>query len=358
LIPTFRIWVLAALLLPGLMELCGAADLTPRTLGVIFNEDEPESRTTALFYASLRAVPMDNVVGIHLPLTDTIAPAAFASVRDDALARLPTSVQSLLLIWSRPYAVGCMSVTTAFAAGYRPEFCEPGCGLTAPNPLYDSDDWLPADTVGWWPAMLLPTSDPPLARAVIERGVEADHATQPGTFYLVITSDAARNVRSADYIEAQVLAGKRTHVQILTEPVSGPVNDAIGYFTGRAQVAELEQISFLPGAAADHLTSAGGILYGVDQMSALKWLMQGATGSYGAVSEPCNHPEKFPRPSVFIDHYLRGEPLLEAYWKSVAMPGQGLFIGEPLARPSGWHPLLSTPGDAASVTGLQQNTRM
>jgi hypothetical protein len=36
---------------------------------------------------------------------------------------------------------------------------------------------------------------------------------------------------------------------------------------------------------------------------------------------------------VFFDHYLRGETLLEAYWKSVAMPGQGLFIGEPLARP-------------------------
>ena len=32
-------------------------------------------------------------------------------------------------------------------------------------------------------------------------------------------------------------------------------------------------------------------------------------------------------------HYLQGETLIEAYWKSVLMPGQGLFIGEPLARP-------------------------
>jgi hypothetical protein len=32
-------------------------------------------------------------------------------------------------------------------------------------------------------------------------------------------------------------------------------------------------------------------------------------------------------------HYLQGETLIEAYWKSVQMPGQGLFIGEPLARP-------------------------
>jgi hypothetical protein len=32
-------------------------------------------------------------------------------------------------------------------------------------------------------------------------------------------------------------------------------------------------------------------------------------------------------------HYLAGETLIESYWKSVAMPGQGLFIGEPLAAP-------------------------
>jgi hypothetical protein len=42
---------------------------------------------------------------------------------------------------------------------------------------------------------------------------------------------------------------------------------------------------------------------------------------------------KFPQASVLIDHYLRGATVLEAYWKSVAMPGQGLFVGDPLARP-------------------------
>ena len=31
--------------------------------------------------------------------------------------------------------------------------------------------------------------------------------------------------------------------------------------------------------------------------------------------------------------YLRGNSLIEAYWKSVAWPGQGIFIGEPLAKP-------------------------
>lgn len=36
---------------------------------------------------------------------------------------------------------------------------------------------------------------------------------------------------------------------------------------------------------------------------------------------------------MLIEHYLRGATLIEAYWKSVAWPGQSLFVGEPLARP-------------------------
>ncbi|CAN5259837.1 hypothetical protein BH24PSE2_BH24PSE2_18970 [soil metagenome] len=107
------------------------------------------------------------------------------------------------------------------------------------------------------------------------------------------------------------------------------------YFIGAMQVGRLDSLEFLPGAATDHLTSAGGRLDGEKQMSALRWLEAGATASYGTVAEPCNFPGKFPNPAVLIRHYLSGETLLEAYWQSVAMPGQGVFIGEPLARPFG-----------------------
>jgi hypothetical protein len=68
-------------------------------------------------------------------------------------------------------------------------------------------------------------------------------------------------------------------------------------------------------------------------MSSLKWIAAGATGSYGAVIEPCAFPQKFPHPGVAIQAYLTGATLIESYWKSVLMPGQGIFIGEPLARP-------------------------
>src|SRR5262245_15191209 len=92
-------------------------------------------------------------------------------------------------------------------------------------------------------------------------------------------------------------------------------------------------LEFLPCAMADHLASAGGMLPDSSQMSALNWLQAGATRSCGTVIEPCNFPEKFPRPTIVIRRYVLGETLIEAYWKSVAWPGQGVFIGEPLATP-------------------------
>jgi uncharacterized protein (TIGR03790 family) len=334
----FPLVLVAALVaLSGAYGSAHAETLEPSRLGVIYKLDEPPSLDLARYYADQRGIPAANLVGVRLPDTDTVTPEIFMAVRDEALARLPAAVQSLALVWSRPFAVGCMSVTTAFAAGYRAAFCEPGCAPTTLSPLFDSAGWLPADTVGWWPAMLLPTDDSELARAVIRRGVASDAGAPPGTVYLVRTGDAARNVRAATYGEVEALLSQRVHTQELTTPILLDVPDAIGYFTGAKHVLELAHIHFRPGAVADHLTSTGGVLYGGRQMSAVAWLTRGATGSYGTVSEPCNHPEKFPAPGVFFDHYLHGETLLEAYWKSVAMPGQGLFIGEPLARPYSIH---------------------
>ena len=92
--------------------------------------------------------------------------------------------------------------------------------------------------------------------------------------------------------------------------------------------------TYLPGAIADSLTSFGGFLPGGNgQMPVTKWLEAGLTGSYGMVAEPCNYPQKFSHAPVLIDQYYRGATLIEAYWKSVLWPGQGLFIGEPLAKP-------------------------
>jgi uncharacterized protein (TIGR03790 family) len=325
--------LLAAIALTLLVRVAIAEGLSPERLGIIYNLDDPESPGLAKYYAQARRVPLANMVGTHLGRADVFAPNDFAQIRREAIEHLPTSVQSLALVWSRPFSVGCMSVTTAFAAGYRAGFCEPGCGLTTTNPLFDTDDWLPADTVGWWPAMLIPSADPSLARSVIQHGIQATSRATGATVYLQSTNDKARNVRAANYAQVSALFGDRIRVLEVSAGLTQELPEAIAFFTGAANVSDLARIHFLPGAVADHLTSTGGVLYGGTQMSALAWLAQGATASYGSVSEPCNHLEKFPDIAVFIKHYLRGETVLEAYWKSVKMPGQGLFIGEPLARP-------------------------
>jgi uncharacterized protein (TIGR03790 family) len=321
--------IAATLLIGGVR----AEGLNAERLGVLYSLDDAQSREVALYYATQRAVPPENVIGLHLPVVNVMSPEAFALLRARVLDQLPAAVQSLVLIWSKPFAVGCMSITSAFAAGYRSDFCQPGCSRTPRNPLFDIDGWLPADTVGWWPAMLLPSENPVLARALIQRGMTADFSAPPGTLYLIRTADESRNVRAAAYADVVLKLAHGLRILELSAPIRQDLPDAMGYFTGARQVEELPLIHFRPGAVADHLTSTGGVLQGGAQMSALSWIDQGATASYGSVSEPCNILEKFPNLSVLFEHYTHGETVLEAYWKSVAMPGQGLFIGEPLARP-------------------------
>ena len=168
---------------------------------------------------------------------------------------------------------------------------------------------------------------------MIDRGVAADASYPKGTAYLVSTSDRARNVRAHFYQAVLNQLAGRISIKIeQTDALEGR-EDVLFYLTGLKQVEAINSNHFLDGAIADHLTSAGGVLFDGRQMSILRWLEAGATASYGTVVEPCAFPQKFPHPAVVIDRYTRGETLIEAYWKSVAWPGQGLFVGEPLASP-------------------------
>ena len=171
------------------------------------------------------------------------------------------------------------------------------------------------------------------AKRLIDRGVAADASNPAGTAYLVSTPDRDRNVRAAGYAAVRTHLQAAIPVEIVEARAIEDRHDVMFYFTGLSHVPGIARNRYLPGAVADHLTSAGGELFGGSQMSSLAWLAAGATGSYGAVVEPCNFPSKFPVPGIVMAHYLQGETLIEAYWKSVQMPGQGLFVGEPLARP-------------------------
>ncbi|MFM9103108.1 MAG: TIGR03790 family protein, partial [Cyanobium sp.] len=216
----------------------------------------------------------------------------------------------------------------------NPGWCAQGCSLTRMNPYYARGDVArPWDGLRIRPSMLLAAADRSQARALISRGIAADGSAPGGTVYLLSTSDYKRNVRLPLFARAAGMASPALRFALLNEDALRNRADVLGYFTGLQRVEAIATNHFRPGAVADHLTSLGGQLTDSPQMSALRWLEAGATASYGTVVEPCNYPTKFPDPGLLFSYYRRGDTLIEAYWRSVAMPGQGGFIGEPLARP-------------------------
>ncbi len=303
-------------------------------LAIVVNVDDPQSKRIADYYQIKRGIPDENVIRVNLPADKkSIGRNQFEQVYQQVKNSTPSHIQFYALAWSQPYKVGCMSITSAFAFGYDEAYCAKGCNSTRQSAYFNSATRKPYSDLGIRPAMMLAGSSVEQARDMIDRGVAADAGYPKGTAYLVSTSDKARNVRSHFYPLVVDKLGKRINIQVEeTDALTGK-DDVLFYITGLVQVDKIDSNRYVNGAIADHLTSAGGVLFGGRQMSILRWLEAGATASYGTVVEPCAFPQKFPHPAIVIDRYTRGETLIEAYWKSVAWPGQGLFVGEPLASP-------------------------
>lgn len=306
----------------------------PGELALVYIAGDPDSRAIARHYAAKRGLPGRNLIAVELPERGaTIDRETFARVHAAVSAQAPQDTQFLALAWTTPFRVECMSITSAFAFGFDEAWCATRCEPTAESPYYDSPTRYPFRDHGLRPAMMLAGRTLGNVRLMIDRGARADATRPASAAYLVVTSDRARSTRAPRFVEAHRYFGLRYRVNVLEAEGVRDAYDIMFYFTGATHVPWLDGLGFLPGAMADHLTSTGGVLTGGAQMSVLDWLEAGATGSYGTVVEPCNFPQKFPDPVVAMRHYLDGETLIEAYWKSVRWPGQGVFVGEPLARP-------------------------
>ena len=150
------------------------------------------------------------------------------------------------------------------------------------------------------------------------------------------TSDAVRSRRQVLYPPEGPVPGLGLDVHLDQTDALRGADKVLMYITGRERIEGLNSVNFVPGALADHLTSFGGVLDASHgQMTVLSWIEAGATASYGTTSEPCAHLQKFPHPQALLLFYAGGATALEAYWKSVQWPQQGLFVGEPLAAPFG-----------------------
>ena len=330
--------------------------LGPEDLAIIVNDADPLSVRIADYYAAKRAIPADHIIHIALPADRTqIEPDEFAPIDAQVRSATPANTQAYVLTWAQPYQVGCMALTTAFAAGYDPSYCAEGCKPTRPSPYFASASRAPYSDFGLRPTMALAGLDFASVKRLIDRGIAADETRPNGTAYLVATSDETRSVRAAGFGRVREQFGDFLGIEEIQADQLTDKPDVLFYFTGAVRVRGIGTNRFLPGAVADHLTSTGGKLTDSRQMSSLRWLEAGATGSYGTVTEPCNFPSKFPDPATLIRAYSAGATLIEAYWQSVLMPGQGIFIGEPLARPFGGYRIRrDSDGWIVSTYALQE----
>lgn len=308
-------------------------------LAVVINRNDPLSVAVGELYAKERAIPSERIVYLRFPADSTALGADdFKPLKEQMDKQLPDEVQGLLLTWLKPYRVACMSITSAFTLGFHQKYCAvkaagKPCGPTAASPYFDSSSDQPWSDLQVRPSMMLGAVSLAEAKALIARGIASERSKGQGSAYLLSTSDRARNVRAVAYESTKQTLQRWLNIQTPVADSLRNKKDVLFYFTGLAQVEAIGSNTFLPGAVADHLTSFGGMLTDSTQMSALAWIKAGATGSYGTVMEPCAYRQKFPDPPLMMLHYLAGERLLEAYWKSVAWPAEGIFVGDPLARP-------------------------
>jgi uncharacterized protein (TIGR03790 family) len=321
-----------ALALPGVR-------LRAPQIGLVINTADPYSVQVGAYYARQRGLAPAQLLYVELPVRAQLNKAEFDALRGAVSDHFGPRTQALALAWVMPYAVACNSITGALALGFDEDLCANSCAPSRPSPYFGSASTRPLSDFAFRPSMLLAAPSIEHAMALIDRGVAADGAlsmrARPTVNAMFLTTgDAARNVRSTLYPAPGRLADSNVGIRIEPAEALRDATQVLLALTGSARLNLPPTIDWAPGALADHLTSVGGALDGQHaQSTALEWIASGATASYGSVSEPCNHRQKFPNPQVLLQNYLRGSTAIEAYWKSVAWPQQGLFIGEPLAAP-------------------------
>lgn len=308
-------------------------------IGLVINTADPYSVEVGAHYIAARRLQPAQVLKIDLPSREVLEVEEFEALSEAVTLRFGAQIQAVALAWRQPYAVSCNSLTSALTLGFDGGLCSNTCAPSRPSVYFNSPSVRPYSDLRLRPSMLLAAKNVQAAKAMIDRGVAADGTLAvpgraPAQLRYLVTSDRARSARALQFPPSGTVSGAGLEVHVEHSNAIVDVDRLLLYQTGLPQVPYLHTLRWLPGAVGDHLTSYGGRLNGAGgQMNALAWIGSGATGSYGTVSEPCSHPQKFPHPQLFPLHYAQGASLIEAYWKSVAWPQQGVFIGEPLASP-------------------------
>jgi hypothetical protein len=171
---------------------------------------------------------------------------------------------------------------------------------------------------------------------MIDRAVASDGTRPAGVTYYMRTTDVIRSGPRDPFYQAAIAAIVELGGQALLLDAVLPTgrHDILGIMTGAAELLIDEtNMTILPGAFCDHLTSYAARFDTPSQRKVSRWIARGAAGSWGAVQEPCNYAGKFPHARMHV-YYHQGASLGEAALRSVQyVPFQMLLYGDPLTRP-------------------------
>lgn len=191
---------------------------------------------------------------------------------------------------------------------------------------------------------------------MITRSVAVEGTHPVGTAYYMQTTDIARSGPRHDVYPAAVsrmlTAGGQAEHLYADLPLGK--HDVLGVMTGRANLDIVAaDMTFLPGTFADHLTSYAAAFWTTNQTKMSRWIAKGASGTAGAIEEPCNYAGKFNRANLHVV-YRKGLSLGESWFRSLGfMPFQNLFLGDPLTRPYALPPTLDVPNaPSGPVSGM------
>ncbi len=324
------------------------SSIIPSDVAVLVNDGDRRSIVVGQYFQLKHRIPSANMIHVTLPVAPavganyTISAQDFSPLKAQVDAQLGPNIQAYVITWTQPYAVfggrpGAVGITSAFTYGYN------GGEGEFPN-YFNTTTYQPYTDFQIRPAMMLAGYTPQDIISLIDRGAVAQHILPAGNGYFISTTDAVRSV--SRYLAFRTVASQWNHpnglIMAFIDNSAGTRSDFIQntpnvlfYETGLPGVPAINTNRYVPGALADHLTSYGGELLNSPQMKILDWIKAGVTASYGTVAEPSANPAKFPQAMVLVNRYFSGNTALEAYNKSVDVPYQGVFVGEPLARPFG-----------------------
>lgn len=373
-----------ALAATALVASAGLARAQAHEALIIVNPNDAESLYSSNYYANARGVPSTGLTyfdpdpNSYSDFIDTRVPAVLGSIANH---RNQSSIDYLILPAGTHFRMnapgfvsdGCspvslFSTTGAYTTTRFVSVVEGGVSSLLSNGYFDTDaqprEFDNGTTYsGGDPGPGQLNGRPYIACALgytgengntleeiltlIDTSVAADGSFPSGTFRFLQTNDAARSgprhglyTAAVNRITAAGGSALRTTGQNL--PSGGElVNGAMSGFAADDIVGA--DFTFAPGAFADHLTSFGATFTDTSQTKISRWITKGAVGSFGAVQEPCNYPNKFPTAHLH-SMYFSGMTLGESCLRSLqAVPFQGMMYGDPLCRPFAHIPVVN-PG--------------